>query len=817
MCRAAPPPQTSSAKLSLESFSVVDCGAEGISLSNANAAQLRGVRSNRNTYGLRSYRTATLVVAGSEFANNTQWGLYDESVYTVNATISASNFTKNRVQFYPSWYCGTKRLVVEGCTFSRVADGAPLALGLCFNSASSVSVQGNTWADNNAASSALLSLPFSDASNQVTFAGNTFVRNRGTYITYIEAGSGNAGSFKVTRNTYTANTATTAPATTLFVSTGTDCLAVHENFLDNAANAYELYVHSPRDPARPAINATLNWWGRTTEEGVTSRILDNSDVGSLHRADYWPFLGSANVADVAWNAPRLSFLRPGSIISGSLRSALTLNASASPYYVVATAVVESGATLTIDAGVVLVMSSSASLNVAGTLRALGSAGKPIVIRANATGSTGTGLWGGLYFTDSAVGASYTGASQYLSGSILRNVRVSNGGWSAQPCILIDGAVPYLEDVSVQYCAADGIAVTTAQASAAAVLRRVNVSNCAAYGVRVVPSGNAYVTAGTFVVEGGNWASNVNNAITNWNVTTVSGLSVASSGTMQISWANMHIEGCSFAANMRLDIGSTRNGATTTISGNTFSQSVINMNVNYISNAATAVVGNTFTGSTSTGYPAIYISQPSYSGQITVSGNRVVGFSTGHTYVVYVNAPYAATSVRVFNNTVVRSSSYYHIVNIGHPAAYDFNRNVLVNNTYSYNYACTTCSTALMSGGPGNYFENVFDNPRMSYEVYVDVADVEGVKVNATHCYWGTTAPSAIAQRIFDKADKTTTMEVAFAPFLNSADFADVSHASLPLLGANCTINAVTIAANEAASSSTAGASSSAAQGTAVSR
>eukprot|EP00727_Mastigamoeba_balamuthi_P003406 m51a1_g13062 hypothetical protein (793) ;mRNA; f:129-2832 len=792
MCRAAPPPQTSSAKLSLESFSVVDCTAEGISLSNANAAQLRGVRSNRNTYGLRSYRTATLVVAGSEFANNTQWGLSDEQNYAVNTTILTSAFTRNRVQLFSSKYCSSKRLVVEGCTFSRVADGAPLALGLCFSSASSVSVQGNTWADNNAGSSALLSLPFSDASNQMTFAGNTFVRNRGTYITYIEAGSGNSGSFRVARNTYTANTATTAPASTLFISTGTDCLVVHENFLDNAANAYELYVHSPRDPARPAINATLNWWGRTTEEGVTSRILDNSDVGSLHRADYWPFLGSANVADVAWNAPRLSFLRPGSIISGSLRSALTLNASASPYYIVATAVVESGATLTIDAGVVLVMSGSASLNVAGTLRALGSAGKPVVIRTNATASTGTGLWGGIHFTDSAVGASYTGASQFLSGSILRNVRVSNGGWSVQPCILIDGAVPYLEDVSVHYCAADGIAVTTAQASAAAVLRRVNVSNCAAYGVRVVPSGNAYVTAGTLVVEGGNWASNANNAITNWTSVEVAGLSVAASGTLLIASDNTRMEGCSFAVNTRLDIASVHGAATTTISGNTFSQSVLNVTAHEKSNMSAAIVGNTFSGSSSIPMPAIYVDQRSLAGELAVVSNRIAGFTTGHADVVHVNAPHAARPLRMLSNTVVRSTSNFNTVNVVHPAAYDFSRNVLNNNTFSNPHVCATCSAVLMSGGPGNLFENVFDNPRMAYEVYVDVADVEGVKVNATHCYWGTTAPSAIAQRIFDKADKTTTMEVAFAPFLNSADFFRPS-------------------------SSTVAASSSAAPGTAVSR
>jgi len=130
------------------------------------------------------------------------------------------------------------------------------------------------------------------------------------------------------------------------------------------------------------INATGNWWGSVVISNIAAKIYDYTDALDQRVVDYSGFLDAPNGNPVPGNyLPQ--------IISGNIP--LT---SGVPYKALGDVRVESGATLSIEPGVILQFGSSMDLLVEGTLDVNGTPQNPVVFTSS-NPIPAAGDWGGI--------------------------------------------------------------------------------------------------------------------------------------------------------------------------------------------------------------------------------------------------------------------------------------------------------------------------------------------------------------------------------------------------------------------------------------
>src|SRR5262249_45093352 len=134
----------------------------------------------------------------------------------------------------------------------------------------------------------------------------------------------------------------------------------------------------------------------TTASFSTSALsIGTHTISASYSGDPF-FLGSQSpgiavaVADAASIGPTL--------VAGSLAGNITWGLAGTPYRLTGNVQVAAGATLTIDPGVVVEADNNWSLEVAGTIRAIGTAAQPITFRKTAASVAG---WLGIRFLSSA--------------------------------------------------------------------------------------------------------------------------------------------------------------------------------------------------------------------------------------------------------------------------------------------------------------------------------------------------------------------------------------------------------------------------------
>jgi len=113
-------------------------------------------------------------------------------------------------------------------------------------------------------------------------------------------------------------------------------------------------------------------------------------------------------------------------ISGLITDSTQWTVEGSPYLVTGPLLIDTDATLTVDAGVEIRFMAEQSMDVAGALVAIGTEEQPILF-TSANPNPAAGAWGNIRFLESSQGTLYDEAGDYYEGSILRYVEVAYAG------------------------------------------------------------------------------------------------------------------------------------------------------------------------------------------------------------------------------------------------------------------------------------------------------------------------------------------------------------------------------------------------------
>ena len=143
-------------------------------------------------------------------------------------------------------------------------------------------------------------------------------------------------------------------------------------------------------------------------------------------------------------------------VGGPISTDTTWAVADSPFNMTASVLVNSGSTLTIEAGSVINIGSDLGIQIGGTLVARGTSSQPIVFQP--TSGTTPGSWGSIGFSNSSVDAVLTSGS-YTSGSVLQHCQIKyGGGGGAVGMIAITSASPLIDNCQIQYADTTGIYV-----------------------------------------------------------------------------------------------------------------------------------------------------------------------------------------------------------------------------------------------------------------------------------------------------------------------------------------------------------------------
>ena len=150
-------------------------------------------------------------------------------------------------------------------------------------------------------------------------------------------------------------------------------------------------------------------------------------------------------------------------VGGAITGNTTWIAANSPYIVNQNISVNEGITLTIDAGVTVKFDDNLGMIVNGTLEVLGTEGSPVLLTSSST-EPESGSWGGILFTDTAIGASYTGSGTFIDGSLIEWTTFEYAGGPVGPSDNWDGVInsemflPYINHINIDN-SIDGIVIS----------------------------------------------------------------------------------------------------------------------------------------------------------------------------------------------------------------------------------------------------------------------------------------------------------------------------------------------------------------------
>ncbi len=168
----------------------------------------------------------------------------------------------------------------------------------------------------------------------------------------------------------------------------------------------------------------------------------------------------------------------------------------SPYIVTGNVLINEGASLTIEPGVIVKFESGYSLQINGDLIARGTDSQMITFTSNQP-SPAPGDWGYILFSDTSTDAAFDVDGNYISGSILEYCTVEYAGGSSvsnNGTVRADNAHPYINHCTIQNNTASGIYAW----NLSGVLKITN--NNISYNSASSDGGGIYASGGTIKIS-----------------------------------------------------------------------------------------------------------------------------------------------------------------------------------------------------------------------------------------------------------------------------------------------------------------------------
>jgi len=206
---------------------------------------------------------------------------------------------------------------------------------------------------------------------------------------------------------------------------------------------------------------TINGLAANINYYFTILAYDNDGESSWYSAGVVKMIGNTQPTATPTRAPTATATpMPGSgtQVGGHISTNSTWSAANSPYLVVNSILIDTGAVLTIEPGVTVKFKSDLAMVVNGTLIAQGTAAKPILMTAQ--DGPIAGKWGYLLFNNLSNDATFDAGGNYIAGSILQYVTVeySGGADGVDGTIRLDSAAPFIDHCTIQNNSDNGIKV-----------------------------------------------------------------------------------------------------------------------------------------------------------------------------------------------------------------------------------------------------------------------------------------------------------------------------------------------------------------------
>lgn len=428
-------------------------------------------------------------------------------------------------------------------------------------------------------------------------------------------------------------------------------------------------------------------------------------------------------------------------VSGIISSNTTWALANSPYIVTGNILVNTGVTLTIEAGVSVKVNSGLGIQSKGEVIAIGSSNLRITLTSNTTSPT-PGDWSGISILDQSTDPTYDINGNYLSGTIFKNVDILYAGNSTgSGSLSVTDADLYLDNCSI--LDGDRWGVFAISSNGFINIRECLIKNHTLVGIYASVEPNGFVNISDSRIENnsengillvGHYCNIFNNLLKNNGINFGYGMTI--SPNYGISTSSIIIRKNKFIDNQRGAIY---------LNKSSFAQ----ISQNLVMNSEVAILS---------GESDIRLDSNVFTkNSVVIKDDKGKDVSMKYNHILKNNKPTTPIFGRSSDGLII--SAYQGFQNI------DFGYNMIYNNQL---YDSLLIMIKYRNTNTVNFNNNNLLSNNSKYFVYNSLKASQ-TNIDAKNNFWGTLVSNEIETKIYDWSDNLTKSIVNYTPFLTEPD------------------------------------------------